>query len=738
MGARVEELGMSGKKRHSCAICYPVIALLALFGSLYIELFIESILFARSGVSSGFLFGSFTAYFIMRWLILFLICSSILYLAMRANSHAVDWIYRHRVLVAAVSVLILSFAHVNYSSVGVWDLILGEKNQLVIWGTPRVVRSDEYGVSTLFNFSQSQNGFLPLTELLRGSSTDVRFIYNAASWSWITLFRPFLWGYLLGGFDFGLSFFWNARLFTLLLITFECVNLFVKKRSLSLFVALLITFSPAVQWWGTGEILIFGQCLVVSLNRWLFSKKRICRALTSGVLVWLCGCYLFTLYPAWMVPFFYIFLFMGLLQIVEFRRMQKSESFDYLSISRKDWVILIAFIAAVVALILLIFSLSAEAISASASTVYPGSRLETGGGGLFALLNYGAPLFYAITDAPFLANCENANVLSFFPLGTGSALCAILIKKRRDPLLPLVLLQLYFIWYTIFGVPELISRLTLFYTVPSIRMLLPIGYLELILLAFSLHAFSETGHEQNAEKDTQCQSMVRRITFASIVLIVTFLVALIGSHFIHAEYMRLLFILLLLIALAALSLTICVAYKTSTRISARLLCLCGVSIGLIPGLCINPIQIGTGAIENPEIRTEVENVLQDDSQSLWIGEGRHIMLPNLLAGYGAPTLNSTNAYPNLRMWERIDPSGQYEHVYNRYAHIEISLTDDETTFELIQQDVFLINLSVEDAELLGIKYLVTDKVYETGDYNHLSFTQLGEADGFYIYRLDYN
>ena len=36
---------------------------------------------------------------------------------------------------------------------------------------------------------------------------------------------------------------------------------------------------------------------------------------------------------------------------------------------------------------------------------------------------------------------------------------------------------------------------------------------------------------------------------------------------------------------------------------------------------------------------------------------------------GAKTVNSVNVYPDLDKWHVIDPNGQYEEVYNRYAHI---------------------------------------------------------------------
>lgn len=41
-------------------------------------------------------------------------------------------------------------------------------------------------------------------------------------------------------------------------------------------------------------------------------------------------------------------------------------------------------------------------------------------------------------------------------------------------------------------------------------------------------------------------------------------------------------------------------------------------------------------------------------------------------------LNSTNAYPNIKLWKKIDKENDDSKVYNRYAHISFNLIDENS------------------------------------------------------------
>ena len=104
-----------------------------------------------------------------------------------------------------------------------------------------------------FTFSQYYNdsGQYPyFSETIRGTLTDTFIAYGLPSWNICTIFRPFVWGYLLFGPARGLSFFWVVRLLALFLVSFEFAMVYTKgNKWLSLAAGMLIAFAPTVQWW---------------------------------------------------------------------------------------------------------------------------------------------------------------------------------------------------------------------------------------------------------------------------------------------------------------------------------------------------------------------------------------------------------------------------------------------------------------------------------------------------------
>ncbi|HEM5084111.1 TPA: hypothetical protein U1218_002223, partial [Streptococcus suis] len=87
----------------------------------------------------------------------------------------------------------------------------------------------------------------------------------------------------------------------------------------------------------------------------------------------------------------------------------------------------------------------------------------------------------------------------------------------------------------------------------------------------------------------------------------------------------------------------------------------------------------------------IKSITDYDKESKWIVDSIGYPLTNIPLVAGAPTLNSTNAYPNLELWKSLDTNGQYDEIYNRYAHVIIELTNsEETVFELLHPDAFKV------------------------------------------------
>ena len=117
-------------------------------------------------------------------------------------------------------------------------------------GEPRGVRSDEWLVQTPFSLSQTQTGLKTHNDVITLNGQDMVVGYNSPAWNLATLAKPFTWGYVLLGKEYGLSWYWNLKLIGLILFSFE-IGLIVTRRNkyLALLASVWIPFSSALQWW---------------------------------------------------------------------------------------------------------------------------------------------------------------------------------------------------------------------------------------------------------------------------------------------------------------------------------------------------------------------------------------------------------------------------------------------------------------------------------------------------------
>lgn len=160
---------------------------------------------------------------------------------------------------------------------------------------------------------------------------------------------------------------------------------------------------------------------------------------------------------------------------------------------------------------------------------------------------------------------------------------------------------------------------------------------------------------------------------------------------------------------------------------------------LVIGILVNPVRAGIKFVEDLPLLNSIEEVNKKE-EGLWalieIGLPE-INLPNIVK---AKTLNSTNVYPNLELWYKIDNNHQYEDVYNRYAHIFITLVSNEegTKFELLAPDVIRIFLSYEDLQKLGVNYLVRGaKLPDMEETDEIKLDEIYRDESYVIYKVIY-
>ena len=87
----------------------------------------------------------------------------------------------------------------------------------------------------------------------------------------------------------------------------------------------------------------------------------------------------------------------------------------------------------------------------------------------------------------------------------------------------------------------------------------------------------------------------------------------------------------------------------------------------------------------------------------------------------------------------LDPDGSDAEIYNRYAHISISLADqdEESRFVLDSADLITIHLNISDLAKLEVGYVLSKRELSVLSNEDVSFIPIQNANGFTIYQLKY-
>ena len=185
-------------------------------------------------------------------------------------------------LAALLAVFALSVAfELNGSSLGMWNRYVPNSRAIApVCGIPRPIRSDEWAVFTPMTLAQvhARPSFPYFNDLPRAMPTDMFSVYAQPVRHPLLVFRPFLAGFVLFGFNRGLAFFWAGRWLALLLAMYALFKFLTNgDKPLAGCAALMVVLSPVVQWWGAinalAEILIFGSVFVLCFDRFMTGRS---------------------------------------------------------------------------------------------------------------------------------------------------------------------------------------------------------------------------------------------------------------------------------------------------------------------------------------------------------------------------------------------------------------------------------------------------------------------------------
>lgn len=629
-----------------------------------------------------------------------------------------DFMFKYRWYIGVGLLLFVTLFKINGDSMAYYTMtIQGDKVDALsypIFGKIRTIRSDEFLVNNPGIFASVMNNpsFEKYNTILRGTDTlnIISGVYKGLAmiayqpWKLIFTILP-----LENAFSF---YFYFVPVFAFLF----CMELFyiLSKNKLVAFTGATLTiFSSYFLWWGFPNYLLSGTATIVFFYKFI-NEKNIKKQIVFGLLMALSfSIFVCNLYPAWQVPVGYVYLVIGIWMIKENFVQIKSQS-------KVQWFIFFGSIGICILLVLNYFISTKEYIQIINQTVYPGKRVEYGSNEIGKLLCYAQSLFFPIKD--MYNNSESGVFFCLFPLSTLLSLYYSIKSKKKDLLSILLLtVEIPMIIYTTISLPPIVAKLLLFTHSTSVRMIDILGFVQVILIVRLLSFYKDEKH-------------IKPIV-GGIVAIAFACESVLICKYSFPDYLNKYWMILLFIMIFFLSFYLMTNYKgkgfKKFEILISLVSICS-------GLCVRPISIGLSSVYAKPAAQEIQKIVSKDPTSKWVTIGG-IETPSFTVMCGAPTINFVNTYPNLKLWHTLDPDKKYEKIYNRYEHVKVLLTHEETSFELIQSDYITLNLSYKDIKKAKVKYVFTNGEDCDIDFNngYVKFDKVYDESGVKIYKITY-
>ena len=639
-------------------------------------------------------------------------------------SNMYEFIHKHRYKIACAFLLFVMVFKYSGSSITCFHEFLGlqsshdDTRYHTLLGKVRPIRTDEWATSTTYLLSQQSENFNYFSDVLRGTETEMFTVAKAPVFDILMLGRPFQIGFLLFGNDAGFSFYWYARLVAMMLGSYElCLILTKRNKKLSLCGMIVITFSAAVQWWYCMHVLIYGQIVIVLIDKFMNTNKKRNKYLCAlGILISGLS-YVFELYPAWQISFGYLFLALLIWILI------KNIKYGNYKFNKHDILVIIATILCLVLLIGRWYMLSKDAIEATMNTDYPGERQEVGGGAT-NLYAFFYNIFFTFED--FLNPCEFSSMLSLFPIPMFLGLIYIMRNKKDLHFwIPMLCVGGFLTIWCVYGFPAWLANITLMSMTTANRVSIPVGTACIYMLIYLIG---------NIKKEDKLIS--KKISYILSGIFILFIIYKAKTTIGYREDFHYLDKFKILVGGEIFLATIFGILNIQNDKIKEYTIYGLIAIALITGLRVNPVIRTTDIFTTKPIAVKLQEIRKEAPDAIWVVNDGGWYINDYAVANGIRTLNSTNIYPNIEMYKTIlgDKAEEKRIIYNRYAHVNFEITNKDSDVELLHADNVAIKLNYNDLEKLKIEYILS-----TVDLNEMQlgreFEELYDEDGMYIYKV---
>lgn len=629
--------------------------------------------------------------------------------------------FKYRYLFALFVFIYLVIGQYHGSSIGFLSGMLehtDEYNETTLIGINQGIRGDEWGNWLPLKLSQYENNFKYRNYNLMIEGCDTMVSGKLPAWDLMGLTRQKNWGYYFLPSENAVAFEWWSSLFLIFLSSIDLMYEFTHRKKLSILYAIMIIFSPAVQWWNSLWVIIYtGQYFIVALSKFLNSQKILTKVAYTALASISAISYIFDLYPAWQIPFAYVFLILGIWLFWKNK--------EYHPFQKANWPYYIFVILVCAIFSARFLALSKDAMLTQLNTTYPG-------GGEWATVPIDMPLLQIINFfmafgkyTTYLNNCEISQFFGML-LWTFVLWLLILRKKDKNPvgrLITALFICLMFFLYFMYG-PKIkfLYKITLLSSTYPRRVYTAFSYCSVLILFLTICESQYIGGLSNKWAKF-CTVVFSTAAFGLVLFDKTIFEYMQDSIYIA------LFVVILLQCWAYIGYTI-IAVRNSQRGITLL-----VILTVLSTLCVNPINQGIDVFSESTLIQAVKQIDSENGhQGRWIVCG-NATIANFVSACGVKRASGVYIYPDIAMMEIIDPDCSEKNVWNRYASVDISIGDENSITSAGVK--LLITVDLETAKALDIHYMVTKEEISETDYEGISFEQLYEDSTWYIYNINY-
>lgn len=561
-------------------------------------------------------------------------------------------------LLAVVFVALVATSINGTSSGAFFPMLYSGSDPALLFGQPNTIRTDEWNVQTVWAITQFEQGLPAINGTFPGGM-ETSLPQDLPRVDWSMIFRPHLWGFLVFDVGHAQAWKWWLPVFGLAAAAYAFVLTALPRRPLTaMSVAVAFTASPFFAWWLLQTTLwpvAWGFAVLTGVV-WV-TRSRGRRSLwVWGLLVgYLTVVVAMGIYVPFIVPVAVVVVAVSIGVMME-----ASALTGWPTVLRRVGVIVGAGMLAGGVLVVWLVT-RWGAVSAFLSTAYPGERLEATGRGAnpeAAVALFGSSFTNALRHAGRFIDPNASESATFFLPGLflGVVVLWLAVRQRRQGrAMP---------WSIILGYVSLI-----------------------VLLAFSfLPGWDALAHVLLLDRSTLGRVRLG-LGFGSIVVVIllmarvtprvrpTWAVSLIGPVAFLVSQIAIAAALTQLAPDLLAAAGIWWAYATIGALVIlavargwRTVAATGMLIVSVAATYhINPLYQGVFDLRTTAPAQAIEQ-LDNSAPGAWVGVGGKVVTALLLES-GATAYNGFQGAPGAEMWQKVDPTGQYEYEWNRLAGV---------------------------------------------------------------------